>query len=63
MQKVRDIYGNTIVVTDLAAAIRQCEDCMDSPFIMEKGCTVGAYHKHLLRQLIVLRDGQDKAGR
>ena len=37
MQKVRDIYGNTIVVTDLAAAIRQCEDCQDSPFIVEKG--------------------------
>ena len=42
MREKADIYGNnSIVVTDLRQAIRQCEDCQDSHSIMEKGCTVG----------------------
>lgn len=52
---IRDITGEVIEVDNLAAAIRQCRACMDSPYKMASGYTVGENHAYMLRQLLAMR--------
>lgn len=49
--KIKDIIGNSIEVTDLNKAIRQCKLCRSSPFRMDSGHTVGENYIFMLRQL------------
>lgn len=58
MKTIKDITGNSIEVTDLDAAIRQCKDCVDSPYKMESGHTVGENYAYMLTQLIEIRQEQ-----
>lgn len=53
--KIKDINGNLIEVTDPEAAIQQCRDCINSPYVMESGHTVGENHAYMLRQLLCIR--------
>lgn len=55
MKTIKDITGNSIEVTDLDAAIGQCEFCIKSPFKMESGHTVGENHTFILKQLLNIR--------
>lgn len=48
---IKDIEGNTIKVTDLNKAIKQCKLCRNSPLLMESGHTVGENYSFMLRQL------------
>ncbi len=58
MITIIDITGARIEVTDLDAAIRQCELCKDSPFRQDSGHTVGENHAFMLMQLKALKRGQ-----
>lgn len=51
MKTIKDISGNPIEVIDLDMAIKQCEECADSTFIMPSGYTVGENHRFMLAQL------------
>ena len=53
-----DITGKSVQVTDLNAAIKQCRLCINSPYKMESGHTVGEAHAHMLEQLIALKQGE-----
>jgi len=44
MITINDITGKVIEVTDINAAIRQCEMCKNSPFKTLSGHTVGEGH-------------------
>lgn len=55
MITIKDITGNIIEVTDLNEAIQQCQDCLDSPYIMKSGHTVGENHRFMLKQLEILK--------
>ena len=50
MKTIKDITGNSIEVTDLNAAIRQCKDCLESHYKMESGHTVGENYAFMLTQ-------------
>lgn len=52
---IKDISGNPIEVIDLDMAIKQCEECADSPFKMPSGHTVGKNHRFMLGQLKILQ--------
>lgn len=52
---IRNITGEVIEVDNLAEAIRQCRECMGSPYKMPSGHTVGENHAYMLRQLLALR--------
>lgn len=39
--KIKDITGAEITVTDLKEAVRQCRECLASPYLMPSGHTVG----------------------
>lgn len=58
MKTIKDITGNSIEVTDLDAAIRQCKDYVESPYKMESGHTVGENYAYMLTQLIAIRQKQ-----
>ena len=58
MKIIKDITGNSIKVTDLDAAIKQCKDCIESPYKMESGHTVGENYAYMLIQLIEIRQEQ-----
>ncbi len=60
MKTIKDITGNTIEVSDIKAAIRQCRDCLDSPFKMPSGHTIGENHRFMLKQLEQLEQEQQK---
>jgi len=60
MTTIKDIEGNTIEVTDLKAAIKQCKKCSDSHYKMASGHTVGENHKFMLKQLERLEQEQQK---
>ena len=51
MITINDITGNTVEVTNLQAAIKQCRDCSDSHYKMASGHTVGENHRFMLTQL------------
>ncbi len=51
--KIKDITGAEITVTDLKEAVRQCRECLASPYLMPSGHTVGENHAYMLRQLTV----------
>ena len=51
MITINDITGNTVEVTNLQAAIKQCRDCSDSHYKMASGHTVGENHRFMLKQL------------
>lgn len=53
---IRDITGEVIKVDNLAAAIRQCRDCVNSLYKMPSGHTVGENHAYILKQLLALRE-------
>ncbi|GHU91177.1 hypothetical protein FACS1894155_10520 [Bacteroidia bacterium] len=55
MITIKDITGEQIEVTNLNAAIRQCKDCLNSPYKMECGHTVGENYAFMLKQLIVVQ--------
>jgi hypothetical protein len=55
MTTIRDITGKYIEVTDINAAIRQCELCKDSPVRTPSGHTVGENHTYMLKQLNELK--------
>lgn len=63
MKTIKDITGNSIEVTDLDAAIRQCKDCIESPYKMESGHTVGENYAYMLTQLIAIRQEQRRKNR
>jgi len=46
--KIKDITGAEITVTDLKEAVRQCRECLASPYLMPSGHTVGENHAQLL---------------
>ncbi len=56
METIRDITGRVIKVDNLAAAIRQCRVCMNSPYKMPSGHTVGENYTYMLKQLLALRE-------
>ncbi len=53
--KIKDITGAEITVTDLKEAVRQCRECLASPYLMPSGHTVGENHAYMLRQLLALQ--------
>ena len=55
MTTIKDIDGNIITVTDLDAAISQCNLCKGSPYKMSSGHTVGEDHAYMLEQLIKIK--------
>ncbi len=55
---IRDIDGDFITVTDLDAAIMECELCKDSPLKLESGHTVGQNYSFMLGQLKQLKQSQ-----
>ena len=44
--KIKDITGAEITVTDLKEAVRQCRECLASPYLMPSGHTVGENHAY-----------------
>ncbi|WP_416990392.1 NADH-quinone oxidoreductase subunit F, partial [Alistipes putredinis] len=36
-------------------AVRQCRECLASPYLMPSGHTVGENHAYMLRQLLALQ--------
>ena len=58
MTTIKDIEGNTIEVTNLKAAIKQCKECSDSHYKMASGHTVGENHRFMLKQLEKLQEQQ-----
>lgn len=59
---IKDIAGNTVIVTNIRKAIRQCKECLGSPYKMEAGYTVGENHAYMLRQLLELQHTRHKKG-
>lgn len=62
--EIKDIFGKTITVTDLDAAIEQLQDFdkVPCPFKMNgTDTTVGEYHADALRKLLTIRDEQHRA--
>ena len=57
---IKDIAGNTVIVTNIRLAIRQCKECLGSPYKMETGHTVGENHAYMLRQLLELQHTRRK---
>lgn len=55
---IKNIVGESIEVTNLDAAIEQCERCKNSPFKTESGHTVGEDHAFMLEQLKQLKRSQ-----
>ena len=55
--KIKDITGAEITVTDLKEAVRQCRECLASPYLMPSGHTVGENHAYMLRQLLACKGG------
>ena len=55
MMKIKDITEQTIKVTHLEKAIKQCKLCRSSPFVMDSGHTVGENHTYMLQQLEKLK--------
>lgn len=51
--KIKDITGAEITVTDLKEAVRQCRECLASPYLMPSGHTVGENHAYMLWQNFV----------
>lgn len=45
--KIKDITGAEITVTDLKEAVRQCRECLASPYLMPSGHTVGENHAYM----------------
>ena len=46
--KIKDITGAEITVTDLKEAVRQCRECLASPYLMPSGHTVGENHAYMV---------------
>lgn len=61
--KIKDITGAEITVTDLKEAVRQCRECLASPYLMPSGHTVGENHAYMLRQLLALQRRKREQGR
>lgn len=57
--KIKDITGAEITVTDLKEAVRQCRECLASPYLMP----VGENHAYMLRQLLALQRRKREHGR
>lgn len=53
--KIVDITGQSIEVTNLSKAIKQCKLCKNSPFLMDSVHTVGENYTFMLRQLEKLK--------
>lgn len=60
--KIKDITGAEITVTDLKEAVRQCRECLASPYLMPSGHTVGENHAYMLRQLLALQRRKREQG-
>ena len=54
--KIKDIRGQEIEVTNLRKAIQQCKRCLDSPYLMDSGYTVGENDAYMLKQLEKLKN-------
>ncbi len=52
---IKDLEGNPVIVTDLDKAIEQCRNCIDSPYKMSSGYTVGENCAYMLEQLLELQ--------
>lgn len=57
---IKDIVRNTVIVTNIRKAIKQCRECVGSPYKMESGHTVGENHAYMLRQLQELQCDRHK---
>jgi hypothetical protein len=55
MTSIKNITGENVEVTNLDAAIEQCEICKNSPFKTSSGHTVGEDHTFMLEQLKQLK--------
>ena len=53
----------SIEVDNLAEAIRQCRECMNSPCKMPSGHTVGENHAYMLKQLLAIQEQQQRPPR
>lgn len=53
--KIVDITGQSIEVTNLSKAIKQCKLCKNSTFLMDSRYTVGENYTFMLRQLEKLK--------
>ncbi|MFR3215889.1 MAG: NADH-quinone oxidoreductase subunit F [Dysgonomonas mossii] len=53
--RIKDITGQSIEVTHLNKAIKQCKLCQNSPFLMDSGHTLGENHSFMLQQLDELK--------
>lgn len=60
--EIKDITGNPVIVTNIRKAIKQCHECLGSPYKMETGHTVGENHAYMLRQLQELQRARRKKG-
>lgn len=61
--KIKDLSGEEVLICDLDGAIEQCRDCMDSPYVMDEGFTVGQNYAFMLKQLLTIREQQKEAGK
>ncbi len=52
---IKDLEGKPVTVTDLDKAIEQCRDCIDSPYKMPSGHTIGENYAYMLKQLLELQ--------
>ena len=57
---IKDIEGNTVIVTNIRKAIKQCRECLGSPYKKETGHTVDENHAYMLRQLLELQHTRRK---
>lgn len=61
MRTIKDITGQTVQVVNLRKAVRQCKLCLDSPYKMASGHTVGENHRFMLKQLEKLQKDEGRA--
>ena len=61
--KIKDITGAEITVTDLKEAVRQCRECLASPYLMPSGHTVGEHVVSIVLQLLALQRRKREHGR
>lgn len=59
---IKDITGKPVIVTNIRKAIKQCKECLGSPYKLESGHTVGENHAYMLRQLQELQRTRNKKG-
>lgn len=61
--KIKDLSGQEVFIENIEKAIEQCRYCMDSPYMMDTGFSVGQNHAFMLKQLLLIREQQKEKGK